>query len=695
MNWRNGHPFFKHGIGADRVSFSGGRLAADLARHGGLTAIRYYGAQRFGDIGFFQADPISAWALLFRPMMRFDGMRRYALEFHDTSVYPTGYRSCCELEGVPLEHECFLANDALIFRLKLPAGTGGHTLEFELINTDRCTRTDKPTRHWERLHGPYWRITDRYSDETIRREKEAGYLTLAQRGDRYVPQVQSAVTEFGVAGGGPVRFRETPHLFRKHYYAQDVESGECFFLLGFGHKGPQELQQRLAEYCERRAELFAPPAENTARFHTGSRPLDSFLHEAGGIIDSLKVRDIPGGIRAADSGYWIWGWDGMVHADAHGWLNQSGFLAEMLRFYRDTADPVNGIFHEMTIDGRPFLSMAPPAQCLYAVMLYYYYVFTGDRALLREYIVFADKLVRRAGADAIGGLIRGVSLYPDHPEDLEQDGNDLSVFNNSIYFQALRTLERLHGELGDADECEEYRQLAERTRRDFAKFRAPEGGFYDSLSATDLSPRRHRPVYAILYETPFADELLTPADAALCGLFSTRQGCRILPLDDSRWMYDGNQLGMYMPCTELWFRELHSKLDPAQARRKLYADVIWNWSRLTLPEALTCEYENHGLTPDNPGRKQLFTVKAWVGALFRFAGGVELSERGLHFCDSADPHFAVSGLALRGSSVSIRQRGGSGPVLRLRLNGRLLPDTRLIPFVQLRARRSTVTVERA
>lgn len=41
MNWRNGHPFFKHGIGADRVSFSGGRLAADLARHGGLTAIRY------------------------------------------------------------------------------------------------------------------------------------------------------------------------------------------------------------------------------------------------------------------------------------------------------------------------------------------------------------------------------------------------------------------------------------------------------------------------------------------------------------------------------------------------------------------------------------------------------------------------------------------------------------------------------
>ena len=99
MNWRNGHPFFKHGIGADRVSFSGGRLAADLARHGGLTAIRYYGAQRFGDIGFFQADPISAWALLFRPMMRFDGMRRYALEFHDTSVYPTATEVAANWRG--------------------------------------------------------------------------------------------------------------------------------------------------------------------------------------------------------------------------------------------------------------------------------------------------------------------------------------------------------------------------------------------------------------------------------------------------------------------------------------------------------------------------------------------------------------------------------------------------------------------
>ena len=40
--------------------FLDNELAPSIARHGGLTAIRYYGAQRFGDTGFFQADPISA-----------------------------------------------------------------------------------------------------------------------------------------------------------------------------------------------------------------------------------------------------------------------------------------------------------------------------------------------------------------------------------------------------------------------------------------------------------------------------------------------------------------------------------------------------------------------------------------------------------------------------------------------------------
>lgn len=91
--------------------------------------------------------------------------------------------------------------------------------------------------------------------------------------------------------------------------------------------------------------------------------------------------------------------------------------------------------------------------------------------------------------------------------------------------------------------------------------------------------------------------------------FSTRHGCRILPLDDSAFLRDGNQLGMYMPSTERFYRVMCHAINPDWNLEKFKSDLIENWELLTLPEALTCEYENHGITPDNPGRKQFFTLK--------------------------------------------------------------------------------------
>jgi len=701
MEYRDNRPWFEHGLGVDRICFSGGRLALDLVRHGGITRINYYGKQRFGDVVFFQSDALSAWSLLFRPMICFDQLRRYVLEFHDTTIYPTGYVSHCRFEGISFRHEMWLDNEEMIFRLLLLSPAPDRPIEFQLINTDICTRIDKATRQWERLDNeiPLFKITDHYSDEAVAAEKAAGYLTLAQRGDPYVPQIQTVVTHLALVGTQPIKWMETPRIFRKYYASQTVAGAETFFILGFGHQGQEELLTRLQTRKTLAGQGFAVPAASGASVACGQPDVQSFLMNAGEILDSLKVKDLSGGIRAADSGYWIWGWDGMVYADAHGWLNQSGFIAQMLDFYRRTADSRKGIFHEMTIDGRPYLSMAFPAQCLYAVMLYWGYIFDGSKELLREYLPFAEELVRRAGENEVAGtgLIRGVALYPDHPEDLEQDGQDLSVFNNSIYYQALRVLEALCRELGAADRAEQYKNMAARTCGSFEKFYDPEQGYFcDSLSARDFSRRNHWPIYAILEVTPFARDLagshLDRIAEYTCREFSARQGCRILPLSDSRFMYDGNQLGMYMPATEHFFRSMHNYSDPVAARAKFYDDIAWNWSKLTLPEALTCEYENHGLTPDNPGRKQTFTVKSWVAGFYRLAVGISLSTTGIGFEASAD-RIKLVDLILRGRRIAI-ENTGCGVVLAIYLNGRKLASRQQIAFFELDLE-NHIIVERA
>ena len=64
MQFKRNVPFVARGLGVDQISFSGGRTAASVARHGGLTHVNYYGAQRFADVTFYKADAISAWAQL-------------------------------------------------------------------------------------------------------------------------------------------------------------------------------------------------------------------------------------------------------------------------------------------------------------------------------------------------------------------------------------------------------------------------------------------------------------------------------------------------------------------------------------------------------------------------------------------------------------------------------------------------------
>ena len=138
-----------------------------------------------------------------------------------------------------------------------------------------------------------------------------------------------------------------------------------------------------------------------------------------------------------------------------------------------------------------------------------------------------------------------------------------------------------------------------------------------------------------------------------------------------------------MPATERFYREMQSHLHPEDAIAKFYSDIEWNWARLTLPEALTCEYENHGLTPDNPGRKQSFTIKSWVSTFYGLAAGIRISPEGLHFQSTPASGISIEGLLIRGHRINFVLTGGKGKIRSLHLNGREIVPADFIGFYEL------------
>ncbi|MFA6291803.1 MAG: hypothetical protein WC637_08485 [Victivallales bacterium] len=702
MLFKKDIPFIKKGLEVSQISFSGGRTAASIANHGGITHINYYGAQRFRDVIFYKGDQISAWAQLFRIVADIDG-NSHTLDFRKTRIYPFGYSSRCKIGEIELEHGMWLLNDAIVFSLKIRRNPAGSKIVFKLIHADVCVRVDKPTRAWEDFSYDSKNgiavasACDSYPEETIRQEKAKAHLTLAQRGTAFNPEPAQAETLIGITTDHGLHFRDTTERFRKYYFSTDCVQDEAYMVLGFGHQEREAFLRRLETLRSSAAsEVAVLLAGHKARMASqpqisiGQKTVQSLFMNVSTFLDSLKVKDLPGGMRAADSGYWIWGWDSMVYADALGLCNDSSFLIEMLDFYRKTADPELGVFHAMTLDRRPFLSMAFNAQCLYAVMLYYAYVFTGDRKMLSEFLPFAQWVVGKAGdAEETGtGLIKGVSLYPDHPEDLEQDGNDFSVFNNSIYYQALKVMAELALESGDKAAAAGYTAKARKTLAGFQRFYdSDKGYFYDSISSKDFSPRQHYPLYAILWVTPFAGDLVADNAAAIAKFmrenFPVKHGLRILPKWDSRYMYDGSQLGMYMPVIENFHREMMKSEHDSESLTAMFENIEWFWEQLCIPEALTCEYENHGITVDNPGRKQLFCAKAWLSMFYHVAAGINFTVDGISFSPSGSGEISIKDFSVRGREIDIEISGRGWEIGSLSLNGNPVLSPFTIPFSAL------------
>lgn len=637
----NGVPVQKQG--AMRNQFTSGRIAVMLMPHGGIGTIFYAGSQELHhDLILTSNDHTSAFTKLLRLQVSVDG-KWYYTEFNNTEYYPYGFRSECTLAGVRFRHELVLDHDTLFQRVQVLENPENRATGARILQHNWCLSNAYPNR-----------VSSGWS-------MEDGVL-------------KTQLTENDMKLNIRISCDRPHQLTCAHckYYLNTTENEtETVFWLTFG-EDPTDASARVNRVIARDQAL----REQGVRFVTGSVALDSALNNVVPTLQGLQVPDQPGAVRASQN-YWVWGWDSMVHAETYLWSGNTELVRDMLRFYRDTADPEKGVGHCFNPDYKIMMPMNTCAQCLYIVMLHHYYAATGDADTLWETLEFAEKLLERSEASLHNACALGLGkgYFPDFPEHLEQEDEDVALINNSLYLQALRAVSELYAALGMEEKAGRLTQKANLVQSDMERVLWDEKAGYwcDSARGSDLAKRPYHPVYGQLYVSSWGaaphGEQAEKIAAYMKKHFLFDFGLYMYVPEEPGFMADGNQLGAYYPAVDRYYWNMMNRAGDAASEPDFEKIVTYFWQTHTYPEGLTHETVNEDPTVDNPGGKQAFTMKAWFCDALELGLGLTVEADGFS-CHplKSDRSFRVENIVLRGKKLTF-ERKPEGIVL---LNGKEL-----------------------
>jgi hypothetical protein len=687
-----GVPFAKEGLGTDTVWLGGGRIGAGIAAHGGIEKIIYYGRQTLGRAAFFGGVSRSAYAKIFKPYLLVDE-KAYRLELTRTHIYPGGYRSTFRIpeERIEVEHDLVLVNDAILQTVRVIRNPGKKRLRLR-ISWHEYTRLTPEGRTWGPWTGKMapntWAL--RIADPELDERATDTMVTIFT--EKPLAKEKAGTTWFGVVGEKPLTTRLMTSG-RRYFETGTFVKGSITISALFGHDrtifrkrattlsraGSKESAAMLASWEKKLADF--------PRLQLGIPAVESFFQLLPLLQESLMPGDLPGGMRASAGTYWVWGWDTLVFCEAYLAAGQANFLRDALDLYHRTAHPTEGVGHQFSTEMETRIAQAPAAQGLYVYALYQYVAYTGDRhALKRHYPLVLTILKLAQGSRHPQGYFSGKALFPDLPEYAGHNGHDLSVFNNSIFYQAARTIEHLAGWMKDPATAQIARTYWQDLKKAFDRFWDKESGYwFDSLDSRNLSPRREHPSHALLCFSPFANELLVDRSAA-CSRFMAKHlvyanALRMYPLESKAFNGDGNQLGQHYPVGgDLLFLK-SSALEGRQDLLERWLDWMKQfWEQNTVPEGVTVEAENEGPQyPDEPGGKQPFSGKAWYMGIIHAILGVHFDAGGLTFNPGLDRPVEIDRIKYGGRYWNIRTRGKGTYIQRLRVNGREISGTCKIP----------------
>lgn len=496
-------------------------------------------------------------------------------------------------------------------------------------------------------------------------------------------------TYITLSGNVKLNYQKRSVVFCKHILTTEKinENSEIIFVMAFDTG--KEMSEKRAydtisnyEMLVKQQDLrYEKVIEKMPVLESPYKSLNNFFALVPLYSESCKVLSLPGGIHAKTEHYWIWGWDGMTSSFAYAYWGDTDFVCEMLKMYMETADPKKGIGHFFARDMSHIETSPIPAQGLYISLLYQYYANGRD---ITPYYNFAKKIFELICSAEVNnsGFCEGFSLYPDFRNAIDETGHDISTFNNSSLYCALRAMTILAEAMDDFETYNRAYAMAEKLKEKFADilFDDNKGYFVASADSNSLEKRDVYTSMSIKWDNLFCKDLLEGKEKRLLKFFEENFICEsgIMPVSvqSKVWDADANQLHCYWPVTG----ECYTRLINFENRKDLIEKFIgWVscWTDILMcPEGIDC-YDNINEPKTDcwnavNGAWYGNSMRAWYEAVIHSVVGIDFSHRGMNIYPYSGEELNLKNLNYNGKIFDICMKGSGANISDVILNGKSL-----------------------
>jgi hypothetical protein len=691
-----GNIVYKDGMPVPFQWFTDDRLSFEIDEMGVTSVI------------FFNPHTRAGNPFIFRRRL-FDGFRLYLEQNHVTyspklknySFLPFGFSSDWLFNGIVVKYSIYAVQESIVFNLQIPDNAPADIfckLEFyDSFALTPCDRDDFMFSNWggDRKWGkwsfdpdvntlcngytedPSGDITELNKSETI---KWHSFLNVCITADFDITHI--------------VREQNVKRILRSQ---NPLHAGRsCNYIISFIPEEDAVSKTKIklsgsSNAIEKKIILYREISQQSPVLISPYKELNNFMALAPLFTEVLKVKAIPGAIRSNNILYWVWGWDGMTSNSSLVYWGDTECIRQMLQLYHKSADPVHGIVHAFRNDMTISLFSSTPSQSMYISLLYLYYTSTHDIEEVRKRYGFSvtifDKILSLEAKQT--GFCRGVSLYPDFPKFMKETGNDASLFNNSLFYSAARSLECLAILMDDLQTRDKARAVFTRFEENFLpKFFNDDKNFF--VSSIDTGTMEQRDSYnlgAVKWDMGFFADLVDPVSRKAMDFIDknliSNVALREVPLWNESFDGDGNQLHCWFTANAQYFIRTANENNRADLLDKFRGWVEYWTSQLTCPEAINYYAENSKPERERwnsmPGVWQMFGIKEWYLSVIHGIVGIDAGPGGITFYPNSGEEMKLLGFNHMGKQFDIELKGSGKYISEINVDGVKYTGTNILP----------------
>lgn len=668
-----GYVYSKNGLPISSLRLADGRLSVAYDKQG-VSRLDYFMPNREQfNTKLFQRGIFDS----FRCFVMKNGIR-YSPNYRNVKVYPYGFSADWLVNEDKLKFSVYALNENLYFSLQ-----DGEGYEFGLSFYTS-------TQFIPAFNGDF----DSYEFDSKRTWKD-----WIEKNNCLCGGLNESKTNYdfqvGIVSNLPIRFDKKN--VNNRWDAIAKASNQVYFAIIFEKKHTNfaqdllDAQRNFYELLQKQELRYKRVVLNIPKLKTKEQTVDSFFALAPLYHESLKPRDVDGCVRAHTTRYWVWGWDTMIANTASFIWNDAEYIAKMLTFFKNTAHPTKGIIHSCAYDNTAGSFAVTSSQGIYITLAELYWQYTGDKEFVENIYPFIKQIFEKIITEEsqVNGLFIGTSLFPDFPKFLQETGCDISLFNNTVMYVALRAMETLAILVEDDISANKARLLHLNAQKNFYNYfyDKNKGYFVNSIDANTLKKRNAFNICGYFWDSDYHFDLLS-SKLKDCTEFIlehgiSKQGFKTIPIWDNAYDAEANQLHCTWPAVEeIILRTLQE--DKSLEKIQIWMNQIKEWTKkLTCPEGVSYLYDTDELELDRwnceSGIWQAYSARKRYEEILSIVCGISIDFGGITFA-SPQTTFELRNLLVLDYSIEIYTQGAGKEIDCIEVNGKSLSNTKKIPL---------------